>query len=123
MKLYRTTLGTWAGTQADAKAIAKDQDPSGFETVEVPTDKPGLLEFLNEHMGSDTYTESPAVEQTPTVASPPPVPGRIQSLQMSFEKNIRLEDEIANADLPRTVSIASHALCRLQEHVNRIGKT
>lgn len=41
MKLYLTQAGRWSGTQADAR---KD---GSFEQVEVPTDKPGLLDWLN----------------------------------------------------------------------------
>lgn len=37
----------WAGTQADAKAAAKEAGKPWHET-EVPTDKPGLLAWLNE---------------------------------------------------------------------------
>ena len=43
MKLYTDYKGRWAGTQADAKQFG------AFEQVEVPTDKPTLLEFLNEY--------------------------------------------------------------------------
>lgn len=46
MKLY-LAAGQYAGTQADAKAIAKD-----FEAVEVPTDKTGLIEYLNSLVSS-----------------------------------------------------------------------
>ena len=43
MKLYRNSNGVWAGTQADArKYCGKD-----YRTVDVPTDKTNLLEFLN----------------------------------------------------------------------------
>lgn len=48
MRLYVTPNGQWAGTQADAKAIAKEEG-TGWEQVEVPTDKEGLLCFLNCH--------------------------------------------------------------------------
>lgn len=40
MKLYVNTKGQWAGTQAEAKKI-------GAKVTDVPTDKPGLLAFLN----------------------------------------------------------------------------
>lgn len=43
MKLYTDSNGRWAGTQSDAKQFG------AFEQVEVPTDKPTLLEFLNEY--------------------------------------------------------------------------
>jgi hypothetical protein len=64
MKLYRIqavhdeygTMYAWAGTQANAKKAAKemddmhhfklDADPT-IEVVEVPTDKKGLLRWLN----------------------------------------------------------------------------
>ena len=42
MRLYRTRTGRWVGTQTDARA-----DGKGWQQVEVPTDKPGLLTFLN----------------------------------------------------------------------------
>jgi len=43
MRLYTDNKGRWAGTQSDAKQFG------AFEQVEVPTDKPTLLEFLNEY--------------------------------------------------------------------------
>ena len=43
MRLYKNSNGVWAGTQADArKYCGKD-----YQTVDVPTDKPSLLMFLN----------------------------------------------------------------------------
>lgn len=47
MRLYRILGAAWAGTQADAKAAAKDANTPWHE-YEVPTDKTGLLAFLNE---------------------------------------------------------------------------
>ena len=50
MRLYTDNNGRWAGTQADAKEFGK------FDQVEVPTDKPTLLEFLNKHsVGGDGF--------------------------------------------------------------------
>ena len=69
MKLYKieyarrgvngTETGTgtaWCGTQAEAKAREKELEHEhgrwrvgNIEQVEVPTDKPGLLAWLNEH--------------------------------------------------------------------------
>lgn len=45
MKLYRSKGSIWTGTQADAKAA---QGGTDYETIEVPTDKPSLLTWLNE---------------------------------------------------------------------------
>ena len=47
MRLYTDNQGNWAGTQADAKKFGR------FEQVEVPTDKPTLLEFLNDRRVTD----------------------------------------------------------------------
>lgn len=51
MRLYRIDQHSkpgsrWAGTQAEAKAVAKEFGGKWVET-DVPTDKAGLLEFLN----------------------------------------------------------------------------
>ena len=43
MKLYKNNEGVWAGTQADARKMCG----KGYQTVDVPTDKPSLLRFLN----------------------------------------------------------------------------
>ena len=51
MKLYTDNQGRWAGTQADAKKFGE------FEQVEVPTDKPTLLEFINDHKVCTTEEE------------------------------------------------------------------
>lgn len=70
MKLYRIEYGVtdeanrdlvcvqWAGTQAEAKKIERElMDGDAYdidcETIDVPTDKPGLLEWLNQHMSGD----------------------------------------------------------------------
>lgn len=45
MKLYTNNKGEWAGTQADARKRFKND----MRIIEVPTDKPSLLAFLNEH--------------------------------------------------------------------------
>ncbi len=54
MKLYKNSNGVWAGTQADArKMCGKD-----YTEVNVPTDKPSLLRFLNANKvgaGVDPY--------------------------------------------------------------------
>ena len=59
MKLYKNSEGVWAGTQADArKMCGKD-----YQTVDVPVDKPNLLQFLNlNQVGS--YTSNDKVEAT-----------------------------------------------------------
>ena len=44
MKLYRSLGRIWTGTAADARQAQGGKD---FEQIEVPTDKPGLMAFLN----------------------------------------------------------------------------
>ena len=62
MKLYKNSNGVWAGTQADArKMCGKD-----YSTVDVPVDKPNLLEFLNLHqVASYTSNDKEAMESEP----------------------------------------------------------
>ena len=51
MKLYMNPQGQWVGTQAEAKKI-------GATMVDVPTDKPNLLQWLNNWTGAiDTAAE------------------------------------------------------------------
>lgn len=63
MKLYHITVydgetderqGHWYGTQADWRKALKQFKSDNFdivlsEPVDVPTDKPGLMKFLNDH--------------------------------------------------------------------------
>lgn len=44
MKLYRSLGRIWTGTQATARQAQGGKD---FEEIDVPTDKPGLMAFLN----------------------------------------------------------------------------
>lgn len=44
MRLYTNNKGAWAGTQADAKKLE-----GNYEFEDVPTDKQGLMDFLNWH--------------------------------------------------------------------------
>lgn len=80
MRLYVTPSGRWAGTQADARALAREEG-TGFEQREVPTDKEGLLCFLNCHAVkamSDGAAAmiAPALPVPPAPAAPqaPPAP-------------------------------------------------
>lgn len=62
MKLY-LAAGHYTGTQADARKLDR-----GFIHVEVPTDKEGLIAYLNGLAG-----EAP---QSPPPAAPPPATDR-----------------------------------------------
>lgn len=56
MKLY-IAAGVYVGTQAEAKKLDRD-----FTPVEVPTDKEGLIAYLN-----DNFPEDPKVCEIPSV--------------------------------------------------------
>jgi len=47
MRLYLTDMGHWVGTQAEAGKLVRAGDGGSWVLVEVPTDKEGLLAFLN----------------------------------------------------------------------------
>ena len=68
MKLYTNNRGDWAGTQADArKQFGKER-----RTIEVPTDKPNLMAFLNQNkVGSSVVqnTPEPDVQAQPELLS------------------------------------------------------
>lgn len=72
MRLYRLTVGgraCYAGTQADARAMKRETGATWTE-VEVPTDKAGLLAFLNENAPGPPATIVP-VPALPIAALPP----------------------------------------------------
>lgn len=50
MRFYRTDDGRWFATQAEARAAARPLN-SRFSTIDVPTDKPGLLTWLGDQGG------------------------------------------------------------------------
>ena len=61
MRLYMNKQGEWVGTQAEAKKI-------GADMVDVPTDKPNLLKWLNTFTGA---IDDAAKENPGTVARKP----------------------------------------------------
>lgn len=58
MKLYTDNKGAWVGTKQEIKTLWGVTNTIEINTdysVEVPTDKPTLLEFLNKHsVGADS---------------------------------------------------------------------
>ena len=121
MKMYEGPGGQFYGTQTDAKKACGREN---FTEVEVPTDKWGLISYLNQR--ANAYSDlrpapQPLPETTLTFcqeAAAAPV--------SAFERaqtNISIETEIEKADFPRSINIAAAALSRVQEHVNDLGKT
>ena len=68
MRLYRTAAGQWAGTQADARDLAG----KAWEEVDVPTDKPGLLAWLNANPTPQPADTAPADDDEPAPTPPAP---------------------------------------------------
>lgn len=68
MRLYR--IGAlWRGTEADAKAAARETGV-GCEKIEVPTDKPGLLAFLNQLSATEREVAATQVRTEPAKPRP-----------------------------------------------------
>ena len=63
MRLYANKKGEWVGTQSEAKKI-------GATMVEVPTDKPNLLKWLNEFTGAIDVAAQEGTEQKKTIQKP-----------------------------------------------------
>lgn len=66
MKLYRAAGHLWLGTQAEAKAVAREHGTK-WTAVDVPTDKPGLIAWLNDEGRVIPATEPDILE--PQLAS------------------------------------------------------
>lgn len=126
MRLYRTTAGEWTGTQDEARKLAG----KAWETVEVPTDKAGLLAFLNRE-AEETFKGITAMaevaarkpQESTERLEAPPVSTRTEAPQErpaapnKVQHAIKVEEEIAGADLPQTIRLADHVMWRLNEHV------
>jgi len=63
MRLYQTPDGQIHGTQADARKVSKK-----FERVDVPTDKDGLIAYLNARRGPVRDLPLHTQEQTPQIS-------------------------------------------------------
>tara|TARA_Y100000015_G_C2387246_1_gene88142 strand:+ start:611 stop:979 length:369 start_codon:yes stop_codon:yes gene_type:complete len=65
MRLYTNRHGSWVGTQADARKQFGFKNE--WREVDVPTDKPNLLQFLNTYAVGGEKVE-PIVADTPRTA-------------------------------------------------------
>ena len=70
MRLYMNKQGEWVGTQAEAKKI-------GANMVEVPTDKPNLLKWLNTFTGKIDLAEIPPLDAAKEDAENKTKPGGV----------------------------------------------
>jgi hypothetical protein len=91
MRLYRTTAGRWVGTLAEAGR------KGSWEQVEVPTDKPGLLDWLNMQAGAAPAPVVPAaavrtapklnLDALPATDRPDATTGRLSRWAQAYERN------------------------------------
>lgn len=109
MRLYTDNQGNWAGTQSDAKKFGK------FEQVEVPTDKPTLLEFLNEQRVGDVNLEDIGTDKEP----PQPLKTHPQSCSANREYRDPtahdVRDVVLNCDKKHLGSALAAIITRLYE--------
>ena len=109
MKLYTDYKGRWAGTQADAKQFGT------FEQVEVPTDKPNLLEFLNEQRVGDVNLEDIGTDDDREV---PQLPIKTHPLSCSANPNVfDVHDAVLNCDRKHLGSALAAIISRLYDEM------
>ena len=107
MKLYTDNKGRWAGTQSDAKQFG------AFEQVEVPTDKPNLLVFLNEQRVGDVNLEDIGTDR-----EVPLLPIKTHPLSCSANPNVfDVRDAVLNCDRKHLGSALAAIISRLHDEV------
>lgn len=108
MKLYTNNKGQWAGTQADAKQLG------AFEQVEVPTDKPSLLEFLNKHsVGGDEFRVDALIDDDWKMP-----PAKTHPLSCSANPNLwDVRDAVLNCDRKHLGAALGAIISRLYDEV------
>lgn len=104
MRLYRTITGGWAGTQADAG--------KGFVQVEVPTDKPGLLAFLNQR---DALQERDAVDLAKAVSAGAQLIEATNPKPKEPPTLIDVEEFVQAADHAQLAVLAQNVIWRMKE--------
>lgn len=119
MRLYLSPDGVWTGTQADAKAHARDANTT-WKEFEVPVDKAGLLSFLNEYRvgaavppvsSAETLADRAEVTVTPVQVDDRPAPS---PLPMSIQ-TIPLEEAIWELPLEEAVKLGGIVMERIRE--------
>ena len=108
MKLYRSLGRVWTGTQADAKAAQGGKD---FEEKDVPTDKAGLMAFLNEMEARLTATAAPAaVSATEPDDEPAAIPDDAEGVRHATSRAPTNPDDCpACARSKRTAKVAANS--------------
>tara|TARA_R100001015_G_C4635048_1_gene203270 strand:- start:9978 stop:10415 length:438 start_codon:yes stop_codon:yes gene_type:complete len=107
MKLYYNSKGQWAGNQDDAKAFGLP-----FEQCDVPYDKKGLLEFLNENAVKSTNASAGNID--PVIIKS----GNTISTPLSYVKDEVGVTEIQNIyDNLRSLYVTSEMAFKAASHI------
>ena len=124
MKLYKSNSGRWFGRQDDArKAVGNHK----FGEVEVPTDKWGLIDWLNANAEKTERLEAPTMSleealatQRAAVEPQTALERGVAAHKAIFEQaahNINVEEEIGRADARTAQRLMEHCVARLVEHI------
>lgn len=113
MQLYCNDKGQWSGTQSDAKKIKKENDGLFYFPVNVPTDKKGLLEFLNKQaFGSDGSTNASQVTIDPVIIKS----GSTVSTPLAYVK-----DDVGITEIDNVYDNLRDAYTSIQIIMNKLG--
>lgn len=123
MKLYHANNGRWYGTQADAKAAV---GKGNFGERDVPTDKWGLIGWLNAQAVADEFvTEKVAEFDDATINGNPHVEAQdfvgLEPRMSYTDRSIAIDDVIASAPFGEAVRIATDANTRVAEHLKEFA--
>ena len=114
MRLYTDNQGNWAGTQADAKQFGE------YEHVDVPTDKPTLLEFLNKH-SVGAYVDAAVLDYVDALEDFGPAPTKTHPLSCSANPNVYdVRDAVLNCDLKDLGAALAAIISRLHDEMEKV---
>lgn len=122
MRFYRTDTGQWFATQAEAKAAARELG-TRWGPVDVPTDKLGLLAWLNGSRCARGALVAEPAEPGPNLAGVPPIerenagapapaePAAPAPITVTYaDRSVTLDELFAAAPLGQRLTLASLAL-------------
>lgn len=120
MKLYSNGLGKWVGTQADAKQF--DRTYHGGETIDVPTDKPNLLAFLNRHEvnNAETFSASYRCLLDDNEVVEQPAERHPQSCSANDVSGYDVTDVVLNCDRKHLGKALAAIISRLHDEVGAV---
>lgn len=113
MKYYRVTLPSGLFYYAANKADAACAENATSEPVEIPTDRVGLLDWLNEH--GTALPPAVAADRCPNCKRTFPEAARIAGLANRAAILAACEDQIFAADANTLAALAGFVIIRLQE--------